>query len=127
MDQRERASDLHIARGREPAFAVRQQALREATQRLHKDEFGEPAKTVAANPSEVANDSKDAGKSPNARVVFGEQHIRVYGDVGINTGYYTFSNVREGKPVSTSARYTMVFRSVDGVWLLVAHHSSRIP
>lgn len=89
--------------------------------------WGTTAKTVAANPAAVAEYFKDAPKSPNARVAFGEQHIRVYGDVAVNTGYYTFSNVRDGQPVSVPARFTMVFRNRDGKWLIVAHHSSRVP
>jgi uncharacterized protein (TIGR02246 family) len=89
--------------------------------------WGTTAKTVAANPAAIAEYFKDAPKSPNARVTFGEQHIRVYGDVAVNTGYYTFSNVRDGKPVSVPARFTMAFRNRDGKWLIVAHHSSRVP
>lgn len=89
--------------------------------------WGTTAKTVAATPAAVAEYFKDAPKSPNARVAFGEQHIRVYGDVAVNTGYYTFSNVRDGQPVSVPARFTMVFRNRDGKWLIVAHHSSRVP
>jgi len=89
--------------------------------------WGTTAKTVATNPAAVAEYFKDAPKSPDARVAFGEQHIRVYGDVAVNTGYYTFSNVRDGRPVSLPARFTMVFRNRDGKWLIVAHHSSRVP
>jgi uncharacterized protein (TIGR02246 family) len=89
--------------------------------------WGTTAKTVAANPAAVAEYFKDAGKRPNARVAFGEQHIRVYGDVGVNTGYYTFSDIRDGQTVSVPARFTMVFRNRDGKWLVVAHHSSRVP
>jgi hypothetical protein len=47
--------------------------------------WGTSAKTIAANPSAIANYFKDAGKTPEARVSLGEQHIRVYGDVAINT------------------------------------------
>jgi uncharacterized protein (TIGR02246 family) len=89
--------------------------------------WGTTAKTVAANPAAIAEYFKDAPKNPNARVAFGEQHIRVYGDVAVNTGYYTFSNVRDGQTVSVPARFTMVFRNRDGKWLIVAHHSSRVP
>ena len=90
--------------------------------------WGTPAKTVAANPAALAEYFKDAGKRPNARVAFGEQHIRVYGDVGVNTGYYTFSDVQDGQTVSRQARFTMAFRNRDGKWLIVAHHySSRVP
>ena len=89
--------------------------------------WGTTAKTVAASPSAIAEYFKDAGKRPNARVTFGEQHLRVYGDVAVNTGYYTFSDVRDGKDVLRPARFTMVFRDRNGKWLIVAHHSSEVP
>jgi uncharacterized protein (TIGR02246 family) len=89
--------------------------------------WGTTAKTVAPNPAAIAEYFKDAGKRPNARVTFGEQHLRVYGDVAVNSGYYTFSDVRDGKEVKRPARFTMVFRNRDGKWLIVAHHSSEVP
>ena len=89
--------------------------------------WGTTAKKVAPNPSAIAEYFRDAAKRPNARVTFGEQHLRVYGDVAVSTGYYTFSDVQDGKEVSRPARYTMVFRNRGGKWLIVAHHSSRVP
>ena len=89
--------------------------------------WGTTAKKVAPNPSAIAEYFKDAGKRPNARVTFGEQHLRVYGDVAVSTGYYTFSDVRDDKEISRPARYTMVFRHGNGKWLIVAHHSSEVP
>src|SRR5512134_3414420 len=56
--------------------------------------WGTTAKTVAPDPGALAEYFKDAGKRPNARVTFGEQHLRVYDDIAVNTGYYTFSDVR---------------------------------
>ena len=89
--------------------------------------WGTTAKTVAANPAAIAEYFKDAAKRPNARVTFGEQHNRVYGDIGVSTGYYTFSDVRDGQAVSRPARYTMVFKHRDGKWRIVSHHSSEVP
>ena len=89
--------------------------------------WGTTAKTVAANPTAIGEYFKNAEKRPNARVTFGEQQIRVYGDVGVNTGYYTFSDVRDGQATSTPARFTIVFQNRDGKWLIVGHHSSRVP
>jgi len=89
--------------------------------------WGTTAKTVAPNPTAIAEYFKDAGQRPNAKVAFGEQHIRLYGDVAVNTGYYTFSDVRDGQAVSRPARFTMVFRNRDGKWLIVGHHSSLVP
>jgi uncharacterized protein (TIGR02246 family) len=89
--------------------------------------WGTTAKTVAANPAAIVEYFKDAAKRPNARVIFGEQHIRVYGDVAVSTGHYTFSDVRDGQAVSRPARFTMVFRNRDGRWRIVGHHSSEVP
>ncbi|MFC5523481.1 SgcJ/EcaC family oxidoreductase [Polaromonas jejuensis] len=89
--------------------------------------WGTTAKTVAPTPTAIAEYFKDAASRPTARVTFGEQHLRFYGEVGVNTGYYTFSEVRDGQTVSRPARYTLVFRNRDGKWLVVAHHSSVVP
>ena len=89
--------------------------------------WGTTAKTIAATPAAIADYFKDAPKRPNARVTFGEQHNRVYGDVGVSSGYYTFSDVRDGQAVSRPARYTMVFKNRDGNWRIVSHHSSDVP
>ena len=89
--------------------------------------WGTTAKSIAANPAAIADYFKDAAKRPNARVTFGEQHNRVYGDVGVSSGYYTFSDVRDGQTVSRPARYTMVFRNRGGTWRIVSHHSSEVP
>jgi uncharacterized protein (TIGR02246 family) len=61
------------------------------------------------------------------KVVLGEQRIRVYGDIAINTGAYTFSEDRDGKPIARPARFSFVYRNRDGHWLIVDHHSSAIP
>ena len=89
--------------------------------------WGTTAKKIAPNPSAIAEYFKDAGKRPNASVTFGEQHLRVYGDMAVSTGYYTFSDVRDGKEISRPARYSMTFRNRSGKWLIVAHHSSEVP
>lgn len=89
--------------------------------------WGTGSKTIRATPDAIGEYFKDAGKRPDSRVAFGEQHIRIYGDVAISSGYYTFSGVRDGKAVSSPARYTMVFHQKNGKWVLVDHHSSRVP
>ena len=89
--------------------------------------WGTTAKKIAANPAAIAEYFKNAAKRPNARVTFGEEHLRVYGDIAVSTGYYTFSDVRDGKDISRPARYSMVFRERNGTWLIVAHDSSEVP
>lgn len=67
---------------------------------------------------------------PYYKGVLGEQRIRVYGDIAINTGTYTFigpARDAEGKPISRRARFSFVYRNRDGRWLIVDHHSSAVP
>jgi hypothetical protein len=67
---------------------------------------------------------------PYYKGVLGEQRIRVYGDVAINTGTYTFIGPAldaAGNPISRPARFSFVYRNRDGRWLIVDHHSSAVP
>ena len=61
------------------------------------------------------------------KVVLGEQRIRIYGDIALNSGTYTFSSVRDSKPITRPARFSFVYRNRDGRWLIVDHHSSAVP
>ena len=89
--------------------------------------WGTNLKSIAVSPATVAEYFKDAPARPDARVVFTEQHIRVYGDLALNSGTYTFNGVRDGKPTTAPARFSIAFRKQDGKWLIVDHHSSRLP
>src|SRR5215467_2293551 len=64
---------------------------------------------------------------PSYKAVLGEQRVRIYGDFAINTGTYTFSEVRDGKEIARPARFSFVYRKRDGRWLIVDHHSSAVP
>lgn len=64
---------------------------------------------------------------PSYKAVMGEQRIRIYGDIAINTGTYTLSEDRDGKPISRPARFSFVYRNRDRRWLIVDHHSSAVP
>ncbi len=64
---------------------------------------------------------------PGHKVSFGDQLIRVYGDTVVNTGYYTFSYVKDGETKTIPARYSFVYVKGDKGWLIVDHHSSAVP
>jgi len=64
---------------------------------------------------------------PGLKVAFGDQLIRVYGNTAVNTGYYTFSYVKDGQSKSLPARYSFVFVNSGDRWLIVDHHSSAMP
>lgn len=64
---------------------------------------------------------------PGHKVTFAEQHVRVFGDTAINSGYYTFSFLRDGQPQTLPARYSFVYRKRGNDWIIVDHHSSAVP
>jgi uncharacterized protein (TIGR02246 family) len=64
---------------------------------------------------------------PNLKVKFGDELIRVYGDTAVNTGYYTFSYVKDGETKTLPARYSFTFVKKGDHWLIVDHHSSAMP
>lgn len=64
---------------------------------------------------------------PGHRVTFGEQHVRVFGDTAVNSGYYTFSFLRDGQTQTLPARYSFVYRKRGNDWVIVDHHSSAVP
>jgi uncharacterized protein (TIGR02246 family) len=64
---------------------------------------------------------------PNLKVMFGQQLIRVYGRSAVNTGYYTFSYVKDGETKTLPARYSFTFVKDGEKWMIVDHHSSAMP
>jgi uncharacterized protein (TIGR02246 family) len=89
--------------------------------------WGTTATALAIGPTAIREYYKDAPKRPGARVEIGEQHVRVYGDMAVNSGTYTFSDSHEGQHTIRPARFTMVFRHHNSQWFIVAHHSSVTP
>src|SRR4051812_16656634 len=64
---------------------------------------------------------------PGLKVTFGDQLIRVYGGTAVNTGYYTFSYVKDGETKRLPARYSFTYVKKGENWLIVDHHSSAMP
>src|SRR6059036_2086370 len=64
---------------------------------------------------------------PGLKVTFGEQLIRVYGGTAVNTGYYTFSYIKDGETKTLPARYSFTFVKEGESWMIVDHHSSVMP
>ena len=89
--------------------------------------WGTNLRVIAVTPAAVAEYFKDAPARPDARVIFSEQSIRVYDNLALNSGTYTFNGVRDGKPTLSPSRFSFAFRKLDGKWLIVDHHSSRLP
>ena len=64
---------------------------------------------------------------PSLKVTFGEQLIRVYGSTALNTGYYTFSYIKDGETKTLPGRYSFTFVKEGENWMIVDHHSSAMP
>jgi len=64
---------------------------------------------------------------PRLEVTFGDQLIRVYGGTAVNTGYYTFSYVKDGETKTLPARYSFTFVKDVENWMIVDYHSSAMP
>jgi uncharacterized protein (TIGR02246 family) len=90
--------------------------------------WGTRSSSLRDTPATVRDYFKVLQTVPSSyKVALGEQRIRIYGDIAINTGTYTFSEDRDGKPVTRPARFSFVYRNRDGRWLIVDHHSSAVP
>jgi len=64
---------------------------------------------------------------PSLKVAFGDQLIRVYDNAAVNTGYYTFSFMKDGETKNVPARYSFTYVKRGDDWLIVDHHSSAMP
>lgn len=89
--------------------------------------WGTRATVIAGTPQQIAAYFLESVRNPNLRVAVNERHIRVYDQVGVSAGVYTVTDVKEGQQVSTPGRFTFVFEKRAGKWVIVHHHSSRMP
>lgn len=64
-------------------------------------------------------------KKPYGKIT--EQNIRIYGDMAINSGLYTFTLTDGNAQADVAARFTFVYRKYDDGWLIIEHHSSILP
>ncbi|MBE9492050.1 MAG: DUF4440 domain-containing protein [Bacteroidetes bacterium] len=61
------------------------------------------------------------------KVDFTDNYIRIYEDIAINTGYYTFSWKEENNKVVIPARFTFTYNKKGNQWYIIDHHSSLVP
>ena len=61
-------------------------------------------------------------KEPRGEI--NESNIRIFGDMAINSGIYTFS-FNDGS--SVQARFTFVYKMIEDGWKIIEHHSSMMP
>ena len=58
------------------------------------------------------------------RGIIDEANVRVFENIVINSGVYTFS-FKDGSQVQ--ARYTFVYQRINQEWKIIEHHSSAMP
>ena len=57
-----------------------------------------------------------------------ESNVRIFGDLAINSGVYTFQLTDDSGDRSEAwVRFTYAYRFQDGEWRIVEHHSSLMP
>jgi uncharacterized protein (TIGR02246 family) len=62
------------------------------------------------------------------KVAIGERRVVALSDDAVlGIGFYEFTAIRDGAPVSTPARFTMVVVKRGNDWLILHHHSSQRP
>jgi uncharacterized protein (TIGR02246 family) len=90
--------------------------------------WGTLAPTLAADRAAVRDYFVTAFKLlPKLKVTLGEQLIHIYGNTAVNTGYYTFTYIKDGETRTLPARYSFTFVKEGENWIIVAHHSSAMP
>ena len=88
--------------------------------------WGTVSKTIRTTPEEILEYfMESSAKRPNLRMFLGEYHVRLYGDMATNSGYYTSRNPVDGQEVVIPMRFTFTYRREGDRWMIVNHHSSR--
>jgi uncharacterized protein (TIGR02246 family) len=88
--------------------------------------WGTVSKTIRTTRQEILEYFIDsATRRPYLRMFLGEQHVRLYGDIATNSGYYTSRNPVDGQEVVIPMRFTFMYRKEGDRWMIVNHHSSR--
>ena len=89
--------------------------------------FGTSSPVLRDTPDLVWDYFKNASAQTNSTIVLGAHRIQVFGDIAINTGFYTRRTIESGKVVESPARFTFVYQRRSGKWMIVEHHSSVLP
>ena len=88
--------------------------------------WGTVSQTLRTTPGEILEYFEESSATrPNLRIILGEYHVRLFGDIAINSGYYSSRNPVEGKEVVIPMRFTFTYRRQGERWMIVNHHSSR--
>jgi hypothetical protein len=70
---------------------------------------------------------KKVTANPDVKVEITETHPRQFGNVALNSGLYTLSYTQEGESIVIPSRFSFTYILKDGKWVIVDHHSSKVP
>jgi uncharacterized protein (TIGR02246 family) len=89
--------------------------------------WGTNALSLRTTPEELRSFFQSTFRIPNVRITFDDQTIRVFGNVAVVAGHYTFIAGSGNQEQSTLARYSFTFLKEGERWLIIDHHSSPMP
>ena len=70
--------------------------------------WGTVSTTIRTTPREILEYFEESSaKRPDLRMFLGEYHVRLYGNIAINSGYYTSRNPVDGQEVVIPMRFTL--------------------
>ncbi len=88
--------------------------------------WGTVSRTIRTTPAEILEYFEASSiRRPRLRMVLGEHHVRIYGNIASNSGYYTSHEPIDGQDVVVPMRFTFTYRREGERWVIVNHHSSR--
>ena len=88
--------------------------------------WGTVSQTIRTTPREIFEYfTESATRRPKLRMALGEYHVQLYGELAMNSGYYTSRNPVDGNEVVIPMRFTFIYQKQDDRWMIVNHHSSR--
>lgn len=65
---------------------------------------------------------------PKLSATVDQENIQILDDeYALVSGLYTFRYEQDGKMVAVPARYSFVYEKEDGRWIILEHHSSKVP
>jgi hypothetical protein len=82
---------------------------------------------IRATPEDIRDYFVHFTALPNLKATVTDPKIRIYGDMAVNSGGYTFTHDKGGQPASVPARYSFTYVKKGGHWMIVDHHSSVVP
>lgn len=89
--------------------------------------WGTNAQGLRTTPDELRSFFQSTFQIPNVRIAFDDQTIRVFGNVAVVAGHYTFIAGSGDQEQNTLARYSFTFLKEGERWLIIDHHSSPMP